>query len=396
MAGSTTDLPSPSARDQPVADRSVAFPAREGQRTSSAASRPRGLVPWIGEATAERLQVTVTPPRSEPGVARRTFDRVPGTSVTRGNTRQGVGRIDLLVDLDGSGDADYPPMRGVKAFAIATGPTSALPALTTSDDGLGMLRCLPPPADAVAADIALERVLARSIDNPNVVSVSVDVYLDDGGRHPWPRARRPRHLASEPWGPAAGGTVDHPRHGQLVAGVTDYVAERFALSRWLDEPDGPPGEVSVGAVFEAAAAQGIPTIVPRGRAGCPPLRAAGARVHRCGGRRRTSSSSPRSPSRSVAQRVSMVVVDPVTARPCTMDDGTGAPAMAEYETTVQTRLGVNQATARWGATIAVELAGVINVQLLHLRSLNTFSQLRRASRRLREDATSPEHGARAY
>ncbi len=52
--------------------------------------------------------------------------------------------------------------------------------------------------------------------------------------------------------------------------------------------------------------------------------------------------------------------------------------MAERETTVQTRLGQIKCYGALGATIAVELAWVVNVQLLYLRSLNTFSQLRHA------------------
>ena len=57
-----------------------------------------------------------------------------------------------------------------------------------------------------------------------------------------------------------------------------------------------------------------------------------------------------------------------------MEDGSGA-AMAEYETTVQTRLGAIKCYGALGATIAVELAWVVNFQRTSLRSLNTFSEL---------------------
>ena len=171
-----------------------------------------------------------------------------------------------------------------------------------------------------------------------------------------------------------------PGTAQLVAGVTDHVAERFALEALVDEPDGPPGEVSVGAVFEAAEAQGIPTIVLRGMV--PDALPYGPLATGSIDAAVAAGDVVVIPAKPVqiggAARIGWWAVDPVTgATRDTMDDGTGA-AMAEYETTVQTRLGAIKCYGALGATIAVELAWVVNVQLLNLRSLNTFSQLRHA------------------
>ena len=50
-----------------------------------------------------------------------------------------------------------------------------------------------------------------------------------------------------------------------MAGVTDHLAERFAMEFAGDAPNwSHTGTIGVGEVFEAAAAQGIPTLVLHG------------------------------------------------------------------------------------------------------------------------------------
>ncbi len=366
-----------------VADRSVAFPATGGPTDIFGSESSPGAGPLDGEATAEWLQVTVTPPGSEPKVARRTvFDRLPEDVRQAGTPTVASVEPISLVDLDGAGDADYPPMRGVKAFAIATGPTSAVPVLTASDDGLGMLAlAYHHLRDAVAADIALDAGARTFIDSPNIVSVSVDVDPDATAADIRGHVRVGLDIWLRSHGvlPLAGPSIT-PGTAQVVAGVTDHVAERFALEALVDGPAGPPSEVSVGAVFEAAATQGIPTIVLRGTLpdALPygPLATGSIDAAVAAGDVVIIPAEP--VQLGGAARVGWWTVDPATgATTDTMDDGTGA-AMAEYETTVQTRLGQIKCYGALGATIAVELAWVVNVQLTHLRSLNTFSQLRRA------------------
>ena len=144
-----------------------------GQPTRTDSNR---RVSWAeGEATAEWLGITVTRPGSEPEVARRTvFDRVPADIRYGGTpTIESVGPI-TLVDLDGSGSADYPPMRGVKAFAIATGPTRRVAALA-DEDGLNMLAgSFHLLRGALGADIALDAGARTFLDGPNIVSLSVE------------------------------------------------------------------------------------------------------------------------------------------------------------------------------------------------------------------------------
>jgi hypothetical protein len=48
-----------------------------------------------------------------------------------------------------------------------------------------------------------------------------------------------------------------------MAGVVEHIAERAALGLGPEDPEGPPPSVGVSAVFEAADAAGIPTLVLR-------------------------------------------------------------------------------------------------------------------------------------
>ena len=365
-----------------VADGTVAFPVAGGPTDIFGSETSPGAGPVDGEATAEWLQITVTPPGSDPEVIRRTvFDRLPAVRPSGTPTVTSVEPI-ALVDLDGSGDTDYPPMRGVKAFAIATGPTSALPVLTASDDGLGMFAlAYHHLRDAVGADIALDAGARTFIDGPNIVSVSVDVDADATAAD----IRGHVRVGLDIWLRSHGvlpllGSSKAPANAELVAGVTDHVAERFALEALADARDAPPGEVGVGAVFEAASVQEIPTIVLHGTV--PEVLPYGALAAGSIHAAVAAGDVVVIPARPVmlggAERVGWWAIDPASGETTdSMDDGSGTSAV-EYETTVQTRLGQIKCYGALGATIAVELAWVVDVQLTHLRSLNTFSQLRHA------------------
>jgi hypothetical protein len=307
------------------------------------------------------------------------FDRIPADVRSAGAPTVASVEPISLADLDGSG-ADFPPMRGVKAFAIATGPTSVVPVLTATDDGLGMFAlAYHHLRDAVGAEIAIDEGARTFIDGPNIVSVSVDVDPDATaadirghvrvGLDIWLRSHGVLPLVGSA---TAAGTA------RLVAGVMDHIAERFALEEFADQPEAPPDEVSVGAVFEAAASQGIPTIVLRGTV--PPVLPYGPLANGSIDAAVAAGDAVVIPAAPVqlggAVRVGWWAIDPKTgATTDTMDDGTGA-AMAEYETTVQTRLGQIKCYGLLGARVAFELAWVVKVLRPNLRSLHTFSELR--------------------
>ena len=107
-----------------VADDSVGFPSGKRLRPARHAGVRRPGGPVEGEATAEWLEVRVTPPGSAPQIARRTvFDRLPADKRAAGELTPSAVAPIQLVD-DGKGSADFLPMLGVRTFAIATGPTS--------------------------------------------------------------------------------------------------------------------------------------------------------------------------------------------------------------------------------------------------------------------------------
>ena len=366
-----------------VADNAVAFPVAGGGSDIFGSERSPGVGPADGEATAEWLQVTVTPPGSQPEVTRRTvFDRLPQDVRLGGAPTVDAVEPISLVDLDGSGSADYPPMRGIEALVVATGPTSAAPLITGSDEGLGMFTlAYHHVRDAMDAVMALDTGARTFIDGPNIASVSVDLDQDatalDFGRHV--RISLDIWLRSHGVLPLTGSSMTSAQ-AQLVAGATDHLAERFALEQFTGAGGAPPGEIGVGAVFEAAAAQGIPTVVLHGSV--PATLPYGPEATGHINAAIAAGEAVVIPAGPVTiggtQRVGWWAIDPVTgAATDSMDDGRGVE-MAERETIVQTRLGQIRCYGALGATIAVELAWVVNVQLTHLRSLNTFSQLRRA------------------
>ena len=366
-----------------IADASVGIPVSGGSTDIFGTEASPGAGPAEGEATAEWLEITVTPPGSEPQVARRTvFDRVPADVRYGGTPTIESVRPIALVDLDGSGTADFPPMRGVKEFAIATGATGVVPPLAPSDDGLGLLAATYHRLrDAVGADIALEQGARTFLDGPNIVSVSVDIDPDATaadfrdhvrfGLDIWHRSHGVLPLT---------GSSSMPGTEELVAGVADHVAERFALEMLADDPAAPPDEIGVGPVFEAAAAQGIPTIVLRGAVpGVLPYSPQATESIKAAVAAGQVLVIPAEPvALGGAERIGWWAIDPVSgATSDRMDDGSGTAATEEAHV-IKTRLGQIRCYGSLGLKIGLEIAWVVNVQLLNIKSLNTLSQLRRA------------------
>lgn len=224
--------------------------------------------PADGEAIAEWLEVRVTRPGSEPAVARRTvFDRLPA-EVRHGGGEVTVDDLEALgpiepIDPDGSGVTDFPPMLGVEAFAIATGPTSAAEVLERlPDDQPGtvalayhLLR------DAMAARMAIDAGARTFLDGPDIVSFSLD--LDEPGPEPAVRVGFDIWHRNHGILPLTPASVTVPE-AELVAGVMGHIAERVALEGLAEGPDVGRHTIGVGALFEAAASEGVPTVVLHG------------------------------------------------------------------------------------------------------------------------------------
>ena len=248
-----------------IADKSVAFPAPGGGSdifgTEPSASAPAG--PIEGETTAEWLEVRVTAPGSKPSVARRTiFDRLPAESRTAGELTPSAVQPIELVDVLGTGSTDFPPMLGIRTFAVATGPTSAAPVAASSGDELGMFAlAYHNVRDSMDGEMALDAGARTFIDGPNIVSVSVDV--DGIGGAADVRAGLDIWHRSTGILPLTGSSLS-VAESQLIAGVTAHIAERFAVEGLATAPKAPLATVGVGDVFEAAARQGIATLVLHG------------------------------------------------------------------------------------------------------------------------------------
>lgn len=346
-----------------VADDAVGIPsgAGGGDIFSADPSPSADGTPVEGEATAEWLEVTVTPPGGEPVVARRpVFDRVPADVRATGTPTIASVEPLVLTDLDGNGTMEFAPMQGVEAFAIATGPTTVAPLLATTEDGLGMLAlAYHNLRDVMSGSLALDAGARSFIDSPNVASVAI--RIDPGA-------------SADDLGAAARFGLDiwHRSHGvlpvtgspltsgdaELLAGITDHLAERFALDFAARTPliSGTP--IGVGDVFEAAAAQGIPTVVIQGSIpgdlvlGPVATAAIGAEV--AAGRVVVVPAQP--VAVGDAERVGWWAIDPATgAATDRMDDGT-ASEFAEYGFVVRTRIGLVRCYGALAAVVVGYLA----------------------------------------
>jgi hypothetical protein len=333
--------------------------------------------PLDGEATAEWLEVRVTPPGSEPAVARRTvFDRLPADVRHAGTPTVDAVEPITLVDLDGTGAADFPPMLGAEAFAIATGPTSAAPVIAGSDDGLGMFAlAYHNLRDVLGAEIALDAGARTFTNGPYVVSASVDFDPDATA----PDLHRHVRVGLDIWHrshgflPLTTPTIANAEPG-LVAGVTDHLAERFALESLAAIPGAAQRTIGVGEVFEAASAQGIPTLVlhgtapeslpygPEARVSIDAAVAAGQVVV-----------VPAEPvTLGGAERVGWWSIDPKSGETTdTMDDGSGSE-FAEEGVIIRSRAGLVRC---YGALAAVA-AGHIMMATSALMAMNVLSTWR--------------------
>lgn len=210
-----------------------------------------------GEASAEWLEVRMTPPGGKPVVARRAiFDRV-GQAIREG------GAVDTaavpmaeFVDLADGAGAQYLPCRSLRAFFVSNGTVN----LKAMIEGLGSDG--PPPASLVpggydAMRNLLGAALAKTVgcrtfsDSPNIVAWVIEP-VPGGYSHGldiWSRAFGTLGLpGAAPAAPPA-----------MIAGIIPQVIERIALGDRASAGKAPnQGRISVGGIFEAAAAQGVP------------------------------------------------------------------------------------------------------------------------------------------
>jgi hypothetical protein len=350
-----------------AADEAVAFPLGAGSDIFSTEASPTAG-PVEGEATAEWLEVSVTPPGGKAAVARRTvFDRIPPES-----RHGGIPSIDAvepvtLVDLEGTGSVDYPPMQGAEYFAIATGPTSVADLIEAPhDDGLGLLAlAYHNLRDVMSTSMVLDAGARTFLDGPNVVSVSLRVDPDaesyrDAVRFGFDIWHRDHGLL-----PLAGGPLTTDSAG-LMAGVTDHLAERFAMEFAGDTPIVTGDTIGVGEIFEAAADQGIPTLVVHGD--MPSGLAYGPEATAAIGRLAAAGDVVVVPAQPVTfgdtARVGWWAIDPKTGETTdAVDDGSGA-VLAE-DTFVRTR--TTRSLVRCYGALGAQVAALIAAATTQVR-----------------------------
>lgn len=345
-----------------VADDAVGIPSGTGGDIFAADPSPSADgTPVEGEATAEWLEVTVTPPGGDPIVARRpVFDRVPADVRASGTPTVTSVEPLVLTDLDGNGTPGFAPMEGVEAFAIATGPTTVAPLLATTEDGLGMLAlAYHNLRDVMSGSMALDAGARSFIDSPNVVSVAIRIDPDATATDLGAAARFGLDIWHRSHGvlPVTGSPIASGQ-AELLAGITDHLAERFALDFAAKTPliSGTP--IGVGDVFEAAAAQGIPTVVIQGSVpgdlALGPVATAAIGAEVAAGHVVVVPATP--VTIGDTERVGWWAVDPATgAATDRMDDGT-ASEFAEYGFVVRTRIGLVRCYGALAAVVVGYLA----------------------------------------
>jgi hypothetical protein len=215
-----------------------------------------------GEATAEWLEVIVSSPGADATVARRAiFDRVGPAVRASGALDPTTVPVAELVDLGDGIGAQYLPCRAVRAFRVSGGPVNAkamvervaLRGVTGASlmaGGLELFR------NIHGTDLAAPLGWRLFDTSPTVVSWDFEADSDGYRTSPdlWHRSFGAIELA--------GASPSLPPG--VVAGVIPHVIERVSVGEPPEGTEPTLAEVSVGAIFDLAAVQGIATRVFQG------------------------------------------------------------------------------------------------------------------------------------
>lgn len=212
------------------------------------------------EAVAEWLELRITSPDGTSTVTRRTlFDRVGDAARMAGPIDPAVIPVAELVDLDPEHPDEYLPLATARFLSVATGatrwPTADIP------DGQELLalgipvRMYHVTRDVTNATLSLDRGVAVHLAAPNVTMQTYEIAVAvDGSR----TLLESLDLLHRGFGTrrVADGPADVP--AGVLAGVTSHIAERLRGGAGMPADLAPrAADVSVGALFEQAAAQGI-------------------------------------------------------------------------------------------------------------------------------------------
>jgi hypothetical protein len=314
-----------------------------------------------GETSAEWLEVGVTSPGGEPVVARRTiFDRV-------GTAMRESGVIDVytipvaeFVDRGDGYGAQYLPIRAIQAFSVS----GATPNVKTLVQELGLedvgaVSMMAGLFDTLRALLSAELAASlRSLafaDAPAVTSLVVEPTATGTtvGLDIWHR----------PFGALGVAEMAPSVHPAMLAGVIPHAVERAFM-----EGDPTPASeplvtaVSVGAVFEAAAAQGIPTRLLSGS--LPVDVVVDPAIQLLLGQALAAGQLVIVPERPVdlggRSRLGWWLVDPVSGTAVDqMDDGRGTQAEFIADTVIRSSGAIAGGSFLAGVAVAIFAAGII-------------------------------------
>jgi len=334
--------------------------ARGGEAAAEAGDDFFEPGPAAGETVAEWVELTIRSPEAEPTVVRREiFDRLgPARRVAGGIATADLAPVDRIDLPDGTADQALPALT-THWLTVSTGlpgrddlVMAVVPDEDVSDRAI-VSQAYHLVGTAAGAEVAVPAGLRPFVDAPNVMAHSLVMRPSPDGEHViesvldiWHRS----HGVS----PVDGVT---PAHSPAVsAGVLAHVAERI-LGGDVARVEGAVAAVaSAGAVFDSAAAAGIPWRVLRGVGSTAELRwADDARV------RLESALADGwiavAPERPVVigerERIGWWLVDPRTGRTMDqLDDGRGASTTDE--TVIITRVSLRNLAAkrRFGICLA--------------------------------------------
>jgi hypothetical protein len=284
-----------------------------------------------GETTAVWLQATVTAPGTEPVIVRRpVFDRV-------GDVVRASGAFDptqvapiRLESLGPDAPEEYAPARRAHWLTVTTGtPTFGRFAADSSAPGMrdvaSIAQAYQVARELSASALGIDQGVRTFQNGANVAAVTLDVSAGSDGA---PSEGLVSDILHRSFGHTPVGDVAATVAPALLSGVISHVAERLLHESPAASVDGSsPVGMSVGSVFEAAAAAGIGPRVLTGSA-LPDDVALPADVALRLGRRLADGWVAIIPARMVSlgqrERTGWWLVDPATGETIDeMDDGRG-------------------------------------------------------------------------
>ena len=215
----------------------------------------------VEETTAEWVEVTISSPGREPVTERRAlFDRIGQAAREAGSFDEDALEPLASVDIDGDGSEELAPMHSAMWLNVSTGLPSlrsgVLELEDTETQAMSMLPFAHHVLNAIGGLDAATPLGARPFaDSPNVTAYAASVVTRPDGGLGLDGAMDILHRSHGVARVPGAGASSMPG---AVPGVLSHVTERLLAG----DATGATDEffsISVGRLFDAAAAQGIPT-----------------------------------------------------------------------------------------------------------------------------------------